>query len=99
MEPKNNELRKHNSYLEKLEIERKMLLQEIKQLEEKQNNLKYFKPNLQDQQMLEVGRYYSILTYFYFFYHDLFYKKKLKLYKDLTKIQWDYEAAKHSVRG
>ncbi|GAB1867667.1 hypothetical protein CAJAP_08746 [Camponotus japonicus] len=81
LEHKNNELRKHNIYLGELEVERKKLLQEIKQLEEKQNNLKSFKPNLQDQQVLELGR------------------KKLKLYKDLTKIQWDYEAAKHSVIG
>jgi len=26
-------------------------------------------------------------------------KKKLKLYKELTKIQWDYEATKHSIKG
>ncbi|GAB1866291.1 hypothetical protein CAJAP_07370 [Camponotus japonicus] len=81
LEHKNNELCKHNIYLEKLEVERKEFLQEIKQLEEKRDNLKSYKPNLQDQQMLELGR------------------KKLKLYKDLTRIQWDYEATKHSVKG
>ncbi|XP_011159591.1 uncharacterized protein LOC105195730 [Solenopsis invicta] len=26
-------------------------------------------------------------------------KKKLKLYKDLIRIQWDYEASKHSIKG
>ncbi|KAM0730306.1 hypothetical protein ACS0PU_004183 [Formica fusca] len=78
---KNNELSEHNAYLEKLEIERKKFLQEIKQLEEKRNNLRSFKPNLQDQQVLELGN------------------KKFKLYKDLTRIQWDYEATKHSVTG
>jgi len=38
-------------------VERKEFLQEIKQLEEKRDNLKSYKPNLQDQQMLELGRY------------------------------------------
>ncbi|KMQ84203.1 hypothetical protein RF55_18206, partial [Lasius niger] len=80
-EHKNNELSKHNAYLGKLEAERKKFLQEIKQLEEKRNNLRSFKPNLQDQQVLELG------------------KKKLKLYKDLTRMQWDYEAARHSIKG
>lgn len=41
----------------KLEAERKKFLQEIKQLEEKRNNLRSFKPNLQDQQVLELGKY------------------------------------------
>ncbi|XP_029166383.1 uncharacterized protein LOC114937140 [Nylanderia fulva] len=81
LEHKNNELTKHNTYLEKLEAERKKFLQEIKEMEEKRNNLKSFKPNLQDQQVLELG------------------KKKLKLYKKLTRVQWDYEATKHSVKG
>lgn len=80
-EHKNNELTKHNIYLGKLEAGKKKFLQEIKQLEEKRNNLKSFKPNLQDQQVLELG------------------KKKLKLYKKLTRIQWDYEAIKHNVKG
>ncbi|KAL0098386.1 hypothetical protein PUN28_008356 [Cardiocondyla obscurior] len=26
-------------------------------------------------------------------------RKKLKLYKELTKIQWDYAATKHSIKG
>ncbi|XP_050445147.1 uncharacterized protein LOC126848359 isoform X2 [Cataglyphis hispanica] len=81
LEHKNNELSKHNVHLAKIEVERKKFLQEIKQLEEKRNNLRSFKPNLSDQQLLELG------------------KKKLKLYKNLTKIQWDYEATKHSVTG
>ncbi|XP_072755834.1 uncharacterized protein [Anoplolepis gracilipes] len=81
LEHKNNELSKHNTYLGKLETERNKFLQEIRQLEEKRNNLRSFKPNLQDQQVLELG------------------KKKLKIYKDLTRIQWDYEATKHSIKG
>ncbi|KAL6443484.1 hypothetical protein ACFW04_001572 [Cataglyphis niger] len=81
LEHKNNELSKHNVSLAKIEVERKKFLQEIKQLEEKRNNLRSFKPNLSDQQLLELG------------------KKKLKLYKNLTKIQWDYEATKHSITG
>jgi len=38
-------------------MEKKKLLQEIKQLEERRNNLKSAKPNLQDQQLLEQGKY------------------------------------------
>ncbi|EFN63909.1 hypothetical protein EAG_14996 [Camponotus floridanus] len=55
LEHKNNELCKHNIYLEKVQAEKKALLQEIKQLEEKRDNLKSYKPNLQDQQLLEQG--------------------------------------------
>jgi len=81
LEYKKSELSKEKVYLDELEMERKKLLQEIKQLEEKRINLKFAKPNLQDQQVLEQG------------------KKKLKLYKDLTKIQWDYEATKYDIKG
>jgi len=38
-------------------MEKKKLLQEIKQLEERRNNLKSTKPNLQDRQLLEQGKY------------------------------------------
>ncbi|XP_011151971.2 uncharacterized protein LOC105190757 [Harpegnathos saltator] len=83
LEDKSNELEKHNVYLEELEVERKKLFQEIKQLEIQQQSLKgrLANPNLQDQQVLEQG------------------KKKFKLYKKLTGIQWDYEASQHSIRG
>ncbi|KAL6255660.1 hypothetical protein P5V15_012907 [Pogonomyrmex californicus] len=81
LEQKNNELSNEKGYLKELEVEKKQLLQEIKQLEEKCSSMKSFKPNLHDERLLEQG------------------KKKLKLYKDLTKIQWDYEIIKHDIKG
>lgn len=85
-------------------MEKKKLLQEITQLEGKRNILKSAKPNLQDQQVLEQGKYVlCILMLFQSFISvviSLFCRKKLKLYKDLTKIQWDYEACmKHDIKG
>ncbi|EFN76203.1 hypothetical protein EAI_05598 [Harpegnathos saltator] len=61
LEDKSNELEKHNVYLEELEVERKKLFQEIKQLEIQQQSLKgrLANPNLQDQQVLEQGKYVS----------------------------------------
>ncbi|XP_011698613.1 PREDICTED: uncharacterized protein LOC105456349 isoform X2 [Wasmannia auropunctata] len=81
LEQKNNELLKEKAILTELEVEKKKLLQEIKQLEGERNSLKAAKPNLRDQQLLEQGR------------------KKLKLYRDLTRIQWDYEASRHGIQG
>lgn len=87
---------------EELEVEKRKLLQEIKQLEGKRNNLKSAKPNLQDQQLLEQGKYVLSLhinAFLFFLLALSFYRKKLKLYKDLTKIQWDYEASRHAIKG
>lgn len=85
-------------------MEKKKLLQEIKQLEGKRNSLRSAKPNLQDQQLLEQGKYvfYILMCSCPFIVLSLFcsiYRKKLKLYKDLTKIQWDYEATKYGIKG
>lgn len=71
LEQKNNELLKEKAILTELEVEKKKLLQEIKQLEGERNSLKAAKPNLRDQQLLEQGRYVILLhinVFLFFFY-------------------------------
>ncbi|XP_032668387.1 uncharacterized protein LOC116842794 isoform X2 [Odontomachus brunneus] len=78
-----NDLEEHNIYLKELEVEKKKFLQEIKQLEAQRNNLKSKLANPNLQDQQVLEQG----------------REKLKLYKKLTRIQWDYEASKHSIKG
>ncbi|XP_014477291.1 PREDICTED: kinetochore protein Spc24-like [Dinoponera quadriceps] len=83
LENENSELAKHNLYLEKLEVEKMKFSQEIKQLEAQRNNLKTKLANPNLQDQQMLEQG----------------KRKLRIYRKLTKIQWDYEASKHSIQG
>lgn len=58
-------------------------------------------------QIFKISNYWSkestywhcTLMYCFFLSELSFSRKKLKLYKDLIRIQWDYEASKHSIKG
>lgn len=90
---------------EELETERRKSSQDLKQLEAKRDSLRCVKPNVQDQQVLEEGRYVLYLHKVALFLNCIIivlficYSKKLKLYKKLTRIRWDYEALQHSIQG
>lgn len=91
--------------------EKDKFLKEYQLLELQRNKLKTCKRNLQDQELLDKGRFVNLLVFLsilysilYFLYHINFiiflnYRRKFLLYKVLTGIRWDYEKLKETITG